>query len=121
MSDAPKPAAAPLPTGNSSAEISARVNAMQEENTALEKEVKILEGKLANRNPAQAKAIKAENDQLRARVKRLEKALFALMLDGMKPRSPEDMQTRNEALRDASVMLYEKLKLDPNLWKSIAS
>lgn len=117
-----KKAAAPAAGGGGeAAEISARVTQYQEEITALEKEVKILEGKFNNRNPQVIAAIKADNDILRARLKNIQTAYFALSMDAFLPRTVEDFKTRNEALRLASIAFFEKLKLDPNLWKSIAS
>ena len=124
--DAKKPddkkAAAPAAGGGGeAAEISARVTQYQEEITALEKEVKILEGKFNNRNPQVIAAIKADNDVLKARLKNIQTAYFALTMDALLPRTVDDFKTRNEALRLASIAFFEKLKLDPNLWKSIAS
>lgn len=121
MSEAPakKPAAPPPP--NPEAEATARVNALQDTVKALEIEVRILQGKTANRDPRAFKELARENTALQERVVRLQKALYGLLSESSQPRTNEDYKNRVEILRRSALDYCKKLNVNPELWKSIES
>src|ERR1051326_3693613 len=63
-----------------------RVDQLRADVEVLSKEVKILEGRLKNRDPAALVEIKKENTILQARKKNLERALYVLLADALVPR-----------------------------------
>jgi hypothetical protein len=101
-------------------EANARISELQVQVTALEYELRTLRGRLNNRSPKIATEIKKENQILRTRVAQLQKALYALMIDSLKARSPEEAKQDHEVLRQSIIEYCKKNKLDPVLWKNIA-
>ncbi len=89
--------------------------------TLLEREVKILKGKLLNRNP---KALEAAQREIQEQEKKLEKArttLFSFISDLLEPKSLAELKTRQEVLTQAAIQYFKEIKMDPELWKEIES
>jgi hypothetical protein len=101
------------------AEANARINVLQEHVTRLEAEVKTLDGRLHNRNPAVAEALRKENEALRERVSALIRALNTLVGESLLPRHPEDQKVQLEALRHAAIEFCKKENINPEIWKNI--
>ncbi|MGK5089959.1 hypothetical protein WDW86_20605 [Bdellovibrionota bacterium FG-2] len=110
-SPAPTPVAETAP--NKIQELKAQVQTLQ-------REVKTLTGKIANRNPATATKVKQENEKLIARVGNLQKALYALTLESQSPSAPAEDDLRTEILRQATLQYCKKANVDQSIWKNIA-
>ncbi|MEK6705850.1 MAG: hypothetical protein AABZ06_08675 [Bdellovibrionota bacterium] len=125
--DDPKPQKTPLKAPQKvkdtsiEAETTNKIAELEARKEALQQELHIMRGKLLNRNPVSAKKLKRENEDLRARLARLERALFGLILDSAKPRKAEDTLNAANILRQAAVQYFQNIKLDPQIWKNIAS
>lgn len=100
---------------------SARIAELQDKLTILKQEVRIIQGRLANRDPAASARLQEENKKLKERVTALEKALYAIITDFQKPRSSEEATLHNDVLRVAAVDHFKKANVDPELWKNIVS
>ncbi len=85
------------------------------------KEIRILEGRAANRNPATIQRIQTENEALRQRQDRLKRALFLLVRETLAASTPADIKTQNELLRQAGADFCQKYNVNPELWKNLAS
>lgn len=102
-------------------ELNAKINELQAQAATLVGELRIYEGRIANRNPALAAKLKTENLVLTKRIAALEKALLAISLDVLKPRINDDAKLQYEILRQAAVEFCKKTNTDPEIWKNIAS
>ena len=100
-------------------EISQRIHRLQEDTGVLEGEVRILQGRSNNCDPTVAENLRKENQDLRARSLRLEKALFALYQDIEKPRRPDEAMLQFDMLRLAAIEFFQHAKVDPEIWKSL--
>lgn len=98
-----------------------RIIELRGEIEKIEAEIHILQGRLKNRNPALAKAVKRENDELGARLKKLQTALYGALADSLMPRSPDDARLHVESLREGALGYFRKTDVDESLWKSIES
>lgn len=97
------------------------LSAIQEYVRNLHIEVRTLEGRIKNNDPAAVKRLNEENQALRDRLAQLEKALSAMITDALAPRSADEAGIQYEALRKAAVDYFTKSKINPDLWKNIAS
>src|SRR5438045_3294044 len=84
-------------------EANARISELQNQVAAVERELRILRGRVSNQDPGLAKELKADNEKLRMRVALLEKALYALVRDALKARNEEEAQQSYEVLRQTVV------------------
>lgn len=122
---APAASANPQPAANlklsPEAETNQRITGLKAQIADLEKDVRMLTGKVANRDPAVARAIGRENTELEGRLDLLEKALFSVISESYLPRNSGDFQQKYEAIQDAAVEYLKKKNVDPELWKNIVS
>lgn len=102
-------------------EAAARINDLQARLASLKQEIKTIQGRMANRNPQMILATQKENDLLKARIEKLKSALFTLVMDSYKPRSPDEAELNYENLRRASVDYFKKANIAPEIWKNIES
>ena len=79
-----------------------------------------MEGQIRNRNPKIAARIKNENASLQKRVERLEKAMFGLLSESLKPLSTEDAQIEVNGLKNACLAFCQAKDLDESKWKDLA-
>lgn len=127
MSDKPaKPEAQPAKPGapaaaSPEADAAHRVAELQAKVAALQQEVAVLRGRTANRDPKLLGRLKQENEQLLKRFQVLKKTLFAIITESCGPRTADEEKLQYETLRVAAVEYCKKAKLDPEIWKSIAS
>src|SRR5689334_9616658 len=77
------PDAAPAPEPD----IQVRISQLHEKVEFLEKEIKTLQGRAANRNPKLIEAMTQENEALKQRTLMMEKALLILLTEEMTPHS----------------------------------
>ncbi len=85
----------------------------------LEKEVKILQGRLNNRDPKASSTLKKENQELAQRMVQLQKALLGLVNETQKPKQEEDAKTQLEVLRKTVVDYCKKNNIDQEIWKNL--
>jgi hypothetical protein len=117
-----QPQAAAKPAGpNPEAEANARITELQAKVGLLQQQILTLEGKAINRDPNLIARLKKENDELSKRFTLLKKALFAIISESYQPRTAEEIKLQYEVLRKATVEYCQNAKVDPELWKSIAS
>ena len=120
----PKPAAAPekkeAPLSRE-AETNARITLLQAQKEKMEKELRMSQGKLANRNPALVKEAKKENTELLKRLSSLQKVLYALIEESFNPALAEDAKLKTEILREAAISFCKKANIDQEIWKNIVS
>jgi hypothetical protein len=121
MTDAPKPGAAPAAASSPEAQALARVKELRAKVAETQQQVVTLEGKLKNRDPQLIERLKKENEELEKRFVLLKKSLFAIITESYQPRSADELKLQYETLRVAAVEYCKKAKIDPELWKSIAS
>ncbi|MCM2277799.1 MAG: hypothetical protein NDJ89_06955 [Oligoflexia bacterium] len=120
----PAPAAAsatPTSFPTPEAEVNHRIKELQAQVVTLQKEIRMTQGRFANRSPEIQKALEKENQDLRLRLSALEKALLAIHLDAHLPRRLEEEKTQYEALRLAIVEYCKKTNIDPEIWKNLVS
>ncbi|HAR44582.1 MAG TPA: hypothetical protein DCS07_18440 [Bdellovibrionales bacterium] len=116
------PAAAPAkPTLSPEAELSGRIKEIEARLLVLNGEIKVLKGKLSNRDPLLAHKLKKENELLKGRIGKLEQALAALLADSFKPRQPDESNIQLDVMRRAAVEYFKKANVAPELWKNIES
>lgn len=120
MTDAPKTPAAAAPQ-SPEAQALARVKELREKISQAHQQILTLEGKLKNRDPNLIARLKKENDEMGKRFALLKKSLFAIIAESYQPRSADELKLQYEVLRRAAVEYCKKAKIDPELWKSIAS
>jgi predicted nuclease with TOPRIM domain len=113
-------AAAPVASMTLEAEVTARINALQETVKVLEGEIRTLTGRFANRNPALLAPLKKENTELTERLEKLEKCHLGLLLETTKPRQNDEFKTMTEVLRLAAIEYFRKANINPEIWKNIA-
>ena len=99
----------------------ARLDDLQTKVAVIRKELRTLQGRISNRDPAKVESLKDENQELSKRIKLMEKALFGLIDESLRPRQGEDLRTQYEVRRQAAVEYCKKANLDPEIWKSIVS
>jgi hypothetical protein len=125
MTDAPKAGATPANAAATAlspeAQALARVKELRAKVITTQQQIATLEGKLKNRDPQLLERIKKENAELEQRFVLLKKSLFAIITESYQPRSADELKLQYEALRLAAVEYCKKAKIDPELWKSIAS
>jgi hypothetical protein len=80
-----------------------------------------LEGRAVNRDPKLIARLKKENEELSKRFTLLKKALFAIIAESYQPRTADEVKLQYEVLRKATIEYCQNAKVDPELWKSIAS
>jgi hypothetical protein len=103
------------------AEAMARIKALQAQITVLNQDSKIIEGKLANRDPKLVAKLESENAFIKARIEKLELAIGAVFTRSNQPTSLDDLKTQYEILRSAAVEYFKKNNVDAELWKNIVS
>jgi hypothetical protein len=86
---------------------------------AMEKEVKILQGRLNNRDPKISATLKKENLELNKRISLLQKALWGLVSETQLPKQDEDAKTQFEVLRKTVVDFCKKNNIDQEIWKNL--
>lgn len=126
MAEEKKPAApaAPAKPGETSAAAAPpkiTVESLRDDVATLKREIRSLEGLLQNRDPKVIAAFKAENDLLRTRVAKLQKALVLILVDAQRPRSAEDANSTYTCIQQSSLKYLQKLEMDPEIWKRIES
>lgn len=118
----PEPQAPIDMTGKSAEEIiNVRLCGMQVQLDELVSEVRTLRGRFGNRDPEKVATIQKENDRMKTRIKKLEKALFALILDSMKGREKDIAKLQYEVLHASTVDFCKRARIDFDIWKNIAS
>ncbi len=110
-----KPAASP------EAECRQRIEALEKQIADLKQELRILKGKFANRSPDRSNRLKQENHDLKSRLALLQKALFGMAYESYKARGEKEFKEQIETLRMAAVEYFKQAKIDPEIWKNIAS
>jgi phage host-nuclease inhibitor protein Gam len=85
----------------------------------LEKEVKILQGRLNNRDPKISARLKGENLGLNKRISLLHKALWGLISETQLPKQDEDARTQFDVLRKTVVDYCKKNNIDQEIWKNL--
>ncbi|MCC7442126.1 MAG: hypothetical protein IT285_10855 [Bdellovibrionales bacterium] len=119
---AKKPADQPAPPpADPGAEARARVDQLRADTEVLAKEVKILEGRLRNRDPAAIAEIQKENAVLREKGAKLQRALHALLADSFQARQGSDLELELEAIREAAVSYLKAAGIEEGIWKDIVS
>jgi hypothetical protein len=108
-------------TPSSPADLQARIADLKKTSHALSEEVRMLEGKLANRNPQLLAKLRNENQELALRQETLLKTLLALMIESYQGRNADEVKLHYECLKQSAVDYFTKNKVDPELWKSIES
>lgn len=106
-------------SGNRESEYQKRIAALEEALAPLEKDIRTLEGRVANRKPEILVSLKNENTAMRTRLARLEKALLALLLESLNPMNLEDARTSLDALRFSALDFCKLSNIDPDLWKNL--
>jgi hypothetical protein len=102
-------------------EANQRITELQARLALLQQELLTMEGRLANRDPKLIERLKKENAEFTTRFQLLKKALFAIIIESYQPRSSDELKLQYETLRKAAVEYCKKTKIDPEIWKSIAS
>jgi|GEM_PF-3797921 len=98
-----------------------QITEMERRISEIEKEIRILEGRATNRNPATIQRIQAENELLRQRQTRLKRATYLLLRETLVSAQAADLRTQNEILRLAGVEFCQQYNVNPELWKNLAS
>ena len=109
------------PTYSPESETTGRIKALEERAKTLNLEVKSLDGRFANRNPAALASIKAENAQLHIRFEKLQNALYSLLSERLSLGTPEENKLRTDILRTAAIEYFKKTNTDAELWKNLVS
>lgn len=103
------------------AEANQRIADLQTRLKALQQEVISMEGKVLNRDPVKIEALKKENEALGKSFILLKKSVFVIISESHQPRIMDELKLQYEILRRATIEYCTKAKIDPELWKSIAS
>lgn len=126
--DTKKPPTPPSPAGaataaapNADGDIATRVTNLVQDVKTLETEIKILEGRLKNRNPVALEQSKKENEALKVKIQNLEKAFFVLLSGTTQPKKEDEQKLGTEALRLAAVDYFKASNTNIDLWKNIES
>jgi vacuolar-type H+-ATPase subunit I/STV1 len=102
-------------------DVSTRIDRLREEIQTTELELRIISGKIANRDPALKARLLKENAELKTRVEQLQQALFAITLERFRPREPAEARQLCEVLRLVTVSYCKTADIDQQIWKSIES
>jgi hypothetical protein len=86
----------------------------QEKFLAAWNDLRVADARLRNRDPAPLSRIREENAELARRIEEAERRLFPLLESDA--RHPDD-----ELLRLKTLEFIQTLKVDPELWQSLAS
>jgi hypothetical protein len=103
------------------AELKSRIAASESELKALEAYLVSSRGRLAGRKESRLADLRKAHEAARARVEFLSQAACSLAVDALEPRDATEAQMQAERLKHALVAHCRKQKIDPELWKSIAS
>jgi len=96
-----------------------RIEQLRKNVEALEQELKTLEGRFTNRDPAQALRLEKENTELAERLDKLEKCLVGIFGDLLRPRQLDEAKLQHEVLREAAVQFCKISNIDADIWRSI--
>ena len=113
----------PTPPGAVSspeAMINAKITELQSSVMLRTAEIKVLEGKIGNRDPLLSAKLQKENKALRMRADALERAFELLISDTLKARSVDDARHELEVQRQATIEFCKLANVDPEIWKNIA-
>lgn len=102
-------------------EISARIDVLQAEVQKLEQEMRIVQGRLKNLDPAVLKTLQEENQKQTTRTELLIRAIEYCSLYLIHPKQAEDLEMENQSLRAAAIELFKKENVTPELWKNLES
>lgn len=108
-------------SGNKVEEASRRVEELRERQQALEAEIHVLKGRIANLDMKEAETLGRENKKLKKRRKRLIQALTSLMSDSLAPRNQDDIATYLDSLAHGSERFFKIHQVEESLWKNIVS
>lgn len=104
-----------------STDIHERILQIQDDISIARGEIRSLQGKLSNRDPAIKARLGTENTRLRARMAKLEAALQAAFDDRTRPRETAEARLQLDILKAALVQHCRKANIDSEIWKNIES
>ncbi len=87
----------------------------------LTQEIHSLRGKIANRKPGILKSLQTENQKLKTKASQLQKTVFNLTSQLLKPRSVKDSELQYDSAYRSAVEFFKTTKADAELWKNIES
>lgn len=103
------------------AEVRSRISELQRQLDNLNQEVTHIRGQLLNLDPLLTSRMQRRNQELCARMANLEKALYSMLHDAGASRTQEEERTKREMLSRSAAEYFEKLNIDPHLWKNLES
>lgn len=121
MTDAKVPPSTATPSAPAPLGIQGRIAELEKTLATTLQEVRTLEGKLANRDPALIATLKKGNDELEKRFNVLKNVLFAMINESYLARNADEFKLQYEVLKQAALEYFKTSNTDPELWKSIAS
>ncbi len=122
MSEKNPPAGAAAAPGADAAKTGdSKVAALTEQLKQLETETRTIEGRLKNRDPRLTQQLTRENAELQKRLVLLQKTLYAVISDAVKPRTASDFQQKHKVLQQAAIDFFKQAQIDQELWKNIES
>ncbi len=102
-------------------EVKLRIKTLEENIQSLQRQIKILNGRLIALDPQAAKQIESENKIFESRIQKLEIILFALITENQSSKDPADAKLKFEVFRAAALDYFKKANVDPETWKNLAS
>ncbi len=103
------------------AELEAISKEALERTEKLEKDLRVMQGKLKNVDPAQQQTLEAEIKHLKERREKLLQAIRGMIGVELLARSPEEDKVLAASLKEALVAFAKKENLPADLWKDLAS
>jgi predicted oxidoreductase len=100
-------------------ELKSNTQSLQEQATALEGEVRILEARISNRDPVVLSELREENLKLKQRMNRLQYSLFALLTEALRPKTAGDLRLQLDVLRQGTIDYCKKQNISNEIWRNI--
>ncbi|OFZ83029.1 MAG: hypothetical protein A2583_13290 [Bdellovibrionales bacterium RIFOXYD1_FULL_53_11] len=101
------------------AEASARIGMLQESVKNLEGELRTIEGRFKNRDPALIAPLQAENKRMQDRIDTLLKSYYFLLMESLMPRQSDEFKAQLEILKNSAIEYFKKANIDQEIWKNI--
>jgi hypothetical protein len=94
---------------------------LEAELTTLEHEIESMKGKIAGRKEPVAHALRQENKALKSQLVLFTEIAHSLDIDALHPPDEGSARIQLERLKAAVVVYCTKSKIEPGLWKKLAS
>ena len=108
-----------------STELSIRIAEFEAQVAALEAEVRVLTGRLSNRDPKKIAALQAQNADAQKTYRAVKDALALLtqvtLSAQVGPQASDDAALQLDILRQSAMDYFQKTNVDAELWKNLAS